>query len=60
MRLRSITILAALAVFPASLPAAAEGYHGRAYPTYGHGGAYPSYGQGFAQLSSPESISALR
>ncbi|WP_449409891.1 hypothetical protein [Methylobacterium komagatae] len=49
MRLRSITILAAFAAIPVSLPAAAEGYYGRPYPAYEVGSSRLSYGRGFAQ-----------
>ncbi|MCJ2015419.1 hypothetical protein [Methylobacterium sp. J-076] len=53
MRLRALTILAALAVLPATLPASAEGYYGHApyggYRSYGAGVPRVAYGQGFAQ-----------
>lgn len=62
MRLRSITILAALATIPASLPAVAQGFqarhsqggharHGARGPHGAYGGSYPwvAYGSGFAE-----------
>lgn len=54
MRLRQLTILAALALVPASLPAAADGYRA-SYPYgagfRGYGFSYPrvAYGTGFGQ-----------
>lgn len=47
MRLRTVTLLAAVAALPASLPAAAEGFHPHSY--YGEGYPRVAYGRGFAQ-----------
>lgn len=47
MRPRLLTLLAALAILPASLPAAAEGY--QAHRSYGVGSPHVAYGRGFAQ-----------
>lgn len=47
MRLRTMTLLAALASLPLTQPAAAEGYYGHGY--YGPGIPRVAYGRGFAQ-----------